>query len=138
MYNGNPFEKAKLRNRFKEISTLAGFTLAVAVISLVIMNLLIYPLTVFAVEKKDLFNFMITDLSLIAVIIAVIALLALKIYRLRKDGFDIKSIFIYMVRRPFYYLSLFFFFAVISSGIIFFLYIMLSKNYYLLYKISAK
>ena len=138
MYNGNPFEKTRLRDRFKDISTLAAFTLAVALISLVIMNILIYPLTIFAVKKKELFNYIITDLSLFAILIALIAMLSLKVYRLKKDGLDIKSILAYLVRRPFYYLSLFFFFALISSGIIFFLYVILSYNYYLLYKISMK
>lgn len=136
MYNGNLYEKMKLRDRFKEITTLALFTLAVAVISVVIMNLLIYPITIFAVKNKNAFNFIVKDLSIFGIAAILMVLLVLKIRRLRKEGLAVRDIVIYLARKPLYYISIFFFFIVSSAVLIFLLYILLSNNYYLLYKLT--
>ncbi len=136
MYNGNLYEKMKLRDRFKDISTLALFTLAVAVISVVIMNLLIYPITIFAVNNKSAFNFIVKDLSIFGIAAILIIILGLKIHRLRKEGLAVREIVTYLARKPLYYISIFFFFIVTSSVLIFLLYILLSNNYYLLYKLT--
>jgi hypothetical protein len=136
MYNGNLYEKMKLRDRFKEISTLAIFTLAVAVISVVMMNLLIYPITIFAVKNKNAFNFIVKDLSIFGIAAILMIFLGLKIHRLRKEGLAVRDIVIYLARKPLYYISIFFFFIVTSAVLIFLLYILLSNNYYLLYKLT--
>lgn len=135
MYNVNLYEKTRLRNRFKDIVTLALFTLVVAVISLAVMNILVYPMTVFAVNHKNAFNFIIKDLAFFALIALLLALIGLKIYRLKKNGLEAKKIVRYMVLKPFYYLSIFFFFLVISAVLLLILYALFSNNYYLLYKI---
>lgn len=137
MNNENLYEKRRLRDRFRDIMTLALFTLAAAVISALIMNLLIYPLTVFAVNNKRAFNFIVTDLSLVALAALLAAMAGLKIYRLRKEGLAAKDIALYLVRKPFYYVSVFFFFLVASAVLIFLLYVLLSGNYYLLYKMTS-
>ncbi|MBN2158293.1 MAG: hypothetical protein JW807_02780 [Spirochaetes bacterium] len=137
MNNENLYEKRRLRDRFRDIVTLALFTLAVAVISAVIMNLLIYPVTVFAVRNRPAFNFIVTDLSIVALAALLATMLALKVHRLRKEGLVAKEIALYLVRRPFYYLSIFFFFLVATSALLFLLYVLLSSNYYLLYRMSG-
>jgi hypothetical protein len=136
MYNGNLYDKRRLRDRFKEIFTLAVFTLAVAAISVVVMNLLIYPLTVFAVNHKSTFNFIVKDLSIFIIVALFIFFIFLKIRNLRKDGLSAEEIIRYLIRKPFYYVSVFFFFILTSSVLVFLLYILLSNNYYLLYKIT--
>jgi hypothetical protein len=136
MYNGNLYEKMKLRDRFKELATLALFTLAVAVISVVIMNLLIYPVTIFAVSHKNAFNFIVKDLSIFGLAAIFLAFLAMRIHRLRKEGLAARDIIIYLVRKPLYYISIFFFFIITSAVLIFLLYILLSNNYYLLYRLT--
>jgi len=136
MYNGNLYEKRKLRDRFKEIFTLAVFTLAVAVISVVIMNLLIYPVTIFAVNHKNTFNFIVKDLSIFGLVALFIFFICLKIYHLKKNGLSARDIIKYLMRKPFYYVSIFFFFIITSSVLLFLLYVLLSNNYYLLYKIT--
>lgn len=135
MYNGNLYEKRRLRDRFRDIFTLAAFTLAVAVISVVVMNLLIYPLTVFAVNHKSAFNFIVKDLSIFIIVALFIFFICLKIFNLRKDGLSTKEIIRYLIRKPVYYFSIFLFFIVTSSVLLFLLYILLSNNYYLLYKL---
>jgi hypothetical protein len=136
MYNGNLYEKMRLRDRFRDIATLALFTLAVAVISVVIMNILIYPVTIFAVTHKNAFNFIVKDLSIFGLAALFLAFLALRIHRLRKEGLSARDIIIYLARKPLYYLSVFFFFIITSAVLIFLLYMLLSNNYYLLYKLT--
>lgn len=136
MYNGNLYEKMKLRDRFKDIVTLAAFTVAVAVISVIIMNILIYPVTIFAVKNKNAFNFIIRDLSIFGLLALLLLILTLKIRRLRKEGLSSRDIFIYLTRKPLYYISVFFFFLATSAVLISILYLLLSNNYYLLYKLT--
>jgi hypothetical protein len=136
MYNGNLYEKRRLRDRFKDIFTLAAFTLAVAVISVAVMNLLIYPLTVFAVNHKSAFNFIVKDLSIFIIVAIFIFFILLKIRNLRKDGLSANEILRYLIRKPVYYFSIFLFFMLTSSVLVFLLYVLLSNNYFLLYKFT--
>jgi len=136
MYNGNLYEKMKLRDRFREISTLALFTVAVAVISVVVMNILIYPVTIFAVNNKSAFNFIVKDLSILGMAAACAVFLGLRIRRLRKEGLAARDIIAYLARKPLYYIAIFFFFLITSAVLIFLLYVLLSNNYYLLYKMT--
>jgi hypothetical protein len=136
MNNELLYEKRRLRDRFREIATLAGFTIAVAVVSLILMNLLVFPVTIFAVNHTSAFNFIVKDLSIFGIFALLIFLIGLKIYRLRKEGVPVAEILRYLVKRPFYYLSIFFFFLITSSVLIFILYVMLSNNFYLLYKLT--
>lgn len=136
MNNELLYEKRRLRDRFRDISTLAAFTLAVAVISLVIMNLLIYPVTVFAVNHTSAFNFIVRDLTIFTIIALLLFLVGLRVYRLRKEGIPASEIARYLVKKPFYYLAIFFFFILISSVLLLLLYLLLSNNYYLLYRLT--
>jgi hypothetical protein len=136
MYNENLYEKRKLRDRFREIFTLALFTFAIAVISVVMMNLLIYPVTIFAVTHKSAFNFIVKDLFIFGAVALVLFLLGLRIYRLRKAGLSSREILFLYLKKPFYYLSMFFFFLMTSAVLIFLLYVLLSNNYYLLYRLT--
>jgi hypothetical protein len=136
MYNGNLYEKMKLRDRFREITTLALFTLTVAVISVIVMNILIYPVTIFAVKHKNAFNFIVKDLSIFGLAAIFAAFLGVRVHRLRKEGLATRDIIIYLARKPLYYISIFFFFVITSAVLIFLLYVLLSNNYYLLYKLT--
>ncbi len=136
MNNEILYEKRRLRDRFKEISTLAAFTLAVAVISLVIMNLLIYPVTIFAIKYTGAFNFIVKDVLAFAIIAMLLFLIGLRIYRLRKEGLPASQIARYLLKKPFYYIAIFFFFFLTSSVLVFLLYLLMSNNYYLLYRLT--
>jgi hypothetical protein len=136
MNNETLFEKRRLRDRFREIATLAGFTLAVALISIAVMNLLIFPVTVFAVNHTAAFNFIVRDLSLFIIVALLAFLVGLRVYRLRKEGLPAAEIARYLLKRPFYYVAIFFFFIITSSVLVFVLYLLLSNNYYLLYKLT--
>lgn len=132
----HPYEKSRLRDRTREIVTLALFTVAVALISTVVMNVLVYPVTLFAIHRKEIFNVIIIHLSLYGVIGLLAFLLVKKIYRLRRDGLSAAKISSYLLRRPAYYLGIFLVFLAVSSVIIAFLYLLFSYNYYYLFKLT--
>ncbi len=136
MNTRHPYEKSRLRDRSREILTLALFTLAIALISTLVMNILVYPVTLFAIHRKETFNVIITHLSLYGVIGLLAFLLAKKICRLRRDGLSAAKIISYLVRRPAHHLGIFMVFLAVSAVIIVFLYLLFSYNYYYLFKLT--
>ena len=137
MNNESMLEKSRLRDRFKGISTLAAFTIAIAVISIVVMNLLTYPVTVFAVKYKNAFNYIFKYFIIIGLITLFAYLVLATVYRLKKGGLSSREIALHILRKPFYALSIALFIIAASTAIIALLYILFSNNYYLLYKITT-
>ena len=136
MYNETLYEKNRIRDRFKEIFTLAVFTIAIALISLVAMNLLIYPIVLFAVTYKNAYTVIIKYLFTGGIIALFASLVLVTIYRLHNDGLAARAIALYIFKKPFYYLSIFLFFIALSAVIIGVIYFVFTNNYYLLYKIT--
>ena len=136
MNSEHPYEKTRLRDRSRELLTLALFTVAIALISTVVMNLLVYPVSLFAIHRKEAFNIIIVNVSLYGLIGLLLFLLGRKVYRLRKDGLPPARILVYLLRRPAYYLGLFMVFLASSAVIAAFLYFLLSFNYYYLFKLT--
>jgi hypothetical protein len=132
----HPYEKSRLRDRTREIITLALFTIAVALISTLVMNILVYPVTLFAIHRKELFNVIITHLSFYGVVVFLAFLLVRNIIRLRRDGLSSSKILSYLIRRPAFYLGIVMVFLAVSAVIIAFLYVLFSYNYYYLYKLT--
>ncbi len=136
MNHASPFEKSSFKERIKEISTLAAFTIAIAVISIVIMNLLAYPVAAFAVKQKAAFNFIFKYFVTIGIVALFAGLISITVLRLKKGGLASKDIVRYIVRRCFYSISMFFIVIAASAGVIILLYYLFSNDYYLLYKIA--
>jgi hypothetical protein len=137
MYSENLYEKNKVRERLKDIATLAAFTIAIAVISVLAMNLLAYPVTIFAVKYFKAFNFIFKYLVIIGISAFIVSMVAVTVFRLRRRGLTSGEIAVYLVRKPFYSITIFLFFLAVSAVIIALLYIMLSNNYYFIYKITT-
>jgi len=136
MYKNTLYEKNNTVNKIKELFILAMFTIVIAVISLVVMDILILPLSTFAINNKEIYNFIIKDVSVFLIIFLLFFLLLRKILGLHRDGLTKKEIAKYLFRRPFYYFSIFLFLLFSSAVIIFILYILLSFNNNLLHKFS--
>jgi len=128
------YERIRLRYRFKDILTLSLFAIGVAAVSLVVMNILVFPVALLAVTHKNVFNFIITDLAGLALLILIAASLTLKAIRMKREGLSASQIAAIMIRRPFRYLAIFFFFVGISAVVIILLYFLFSTDYYLLYR----
>jgi len=136
MNHDSPFEKSTLRERIKEISTLAAFTIAIAAVSIIIMNLLAYPVAIFAVKQKNAFNFIFKYFFAIGIIALFSYLVSVTVYRLKKGGLSGREIALYILKKYFHSISMFFLIVAASAAVIALLYILFSNNYYLLYKIA--
>ncbi|PKL37708.1 MAG: hypothetical protein CVV44_15305 [Spirochaetae bacterium HGW-Spirochaetae-1] len=103
MYKNSLYEKRSIPDRVKELAVLALFTVLIALVSLIVMDIIIYPLSYFAVTRKDTFNFIIKDMSIFIILIIMIFFFVRKLYSLRRDGLSKREIAIFILKRPLYY-----------------------------------
>ena len=126
-----------LKDKIKEIAGIAILTVVASIVSIVISDLIIYPLTIFSMNNVDVFN----SVFKFAVLFLLILFIAIKIYRsfkrLKNNNTSFGNIIAYFSIRPFHYITLFFALLIISSFLIFLIYFLYSLNYYYLYKISG-
>ncbi len=127
----------KPRDRIRETITLCSFILAIAVLSTVLMDLLIYPLSKFAVSHTAAFNYIMKDLFWIVIISIFALLLARRIYILRKDGFSAAEILRRIGVKPLTVIAACMLVIACAGIIITLLYVLLYYNYYFLYKLTG-
>ena len=130
-------EKNKLRDRISEISTLALFTAAAAGISLLVMDILVFPVALFSVKLTGAFTLLMKILTILLIASAIIIPMVKKIRLFRKEGLGYKEIFQALSIAPLRQFSIFFFFLLLSAALLTFLIIILYYNYYLVYKIGS-
>lgn len=137
MINGeNKFERKSLSDRIKEISSLSIFTIIVALAGVALMDVIVYPLVSFAVKDVNTFNIIFENLFFLFILSFLIYTLVRKIRKLTREEAGRGQVLMYLLRRPFHYITLTLFILVLSSAVIFILYTLFSQNYYYLYKIS--
>lgn len=131
----NIYEKKGLLNRIKESGSLFIFIFFALIASLIIMNLLIFPIAIFSIKYKTAFTFIVKYLFWIFVIASAIYLLIKRIIFYKKNELSnvqiIKNIFV----RPFSFVLFLFLILLSIFLLIAFINFILQKNYYLLYKI---
>ncbi|MFC1670206.1 hypothetical protein ACFL20_07405 [Spirochaetota bacterium] len=133
MHSEQKYEKTRLRDRFKELLTLSIFTILVTIVCIVVMDLLIYPITIFAVKQKPVFNFIIKNILIYILILLMVLMIIKKTYRLYKDGANKKEVIKTLIQTPIYYLGTFGIFLITSIIVIVILYLLLSNNYFFIY-----
>ena len=133
----NTLESRTLRSKIKEITAISFFTVTAAAASIILADIIVFPLTHFAVKNVDIFNLLFKNLLLITILLFLIYSLVKKYRKLTDEGLSLKNILLYFLKRPFHYGSLFLSFILISSLVILILYFLFSLNYYYLYKISG-
>ncbi len=133
----NKYERGSLKDRVKELSSLGFLTVIVAALSVFLMNLVIFPLSYFAVNNVNTFNIILENIFLLFTVLFIILLFYKKIKNLKKMGLQSASIFFYFMKRPFHYLSLLLFFIILSSLLVFTIYYLFSANYYMIYKLGG-
>ena len=122
------YERSGLLHRFKDLSVLGLSSLAIAAISTLIMDLLVYPLSVFALSKTQAFT-LIFKYSFLALVIAAIAfMIAKKIYMHRKNGLTFKETLRDIAKTPAIAAATFFFLVLVSIILIAAIYFLLSYN----------
>lgn len=133
MKQNSHFERKNRLGRIKELLTLSLFILVSAVISIVVMDILVLPLSLFAINRKTAFNYIIRDVSLFIILFIVILLLIRKVIRMYRDGFKIPRIARYLLVRPLRGIVTFFLILVASGIIIYLITLLLNFNYYRIY-----
>jgi hypothetical protein len=128
-------ESSAPRERFKELASLALFTLIAAAGSIIIMDIITFPLTIFAINNKNGYNYIFKYSFIIILAVLLIYLVMNKFFKMKKDGFPVKSIILYIAKKPLSYLGTAFAMIFISAILIAVIYILLNVNYIFLSKI---
>lgn len=136
MENQNLYKKKQIKDRAKEVFTLGIFTVLVALASTIIMDIIIYPLSVFAINNKPLYNFIIKDILKYLLIFFLLFLIIRKVRHLKINGLSNIEISKYLLQRPLYYTSTLMVIILASTIVILFIFFILNNNYFLLYKIT--
>jgi nitrogen fixation/metabolism regulation signal transduction histidine kinase len=127
------FEQKSNLSRIKELITLTAFILIAALISIVVMDLLVLPLSLFAINHKSAFNFVIKDISVFVILFIIILTLVFKVIRMRRDGLSASRIVKYMLMRPLRAMLTFMLVLVTGGIVIYILSLLLNFNYYRIY-----
>ncbi len=137
MSTPNLYEKSSLKERFRELAVLALFTAAIAGLCLIVMDIIILPLSIFAIKNSDTFTYIIQKATLLTIILTLLFFLIRRVIQLKKDGLSTGATIKYLLKRPFHYLGLFLIFIIISAIIILLLYMLLSYNDLLIHNITG-
>jgi len=130
-------ESSTVKSKIKEIAAISMFTIIAAVASILLADLIVFPLTHFAVKRVDIFNLVFENLLLLVFLIFLCLSFIKKFRKLSEEGLNARYKILYFLKRPVHYFSLVFSFIIISALMITILYLLFSLNYYYLYKISG-
>lgn len=133
----NTLESRSVRSKVREISAISLFTIAAAVASIALADIIVFPLAHFAVKNVDIFNLLFKNLLLLIVFAVLCYSLVRRYRKLADEGLTVKDILLYFLKRPFHYGGLVLSFIMISLLMVSVLYILFNLNYYYLYKISG-
>lgn len=133
----NKLDSKSFSSRVRDLVSISGFIIAASIISTLLMDLIIFPLTLFAINDVPSFNNLIKLLFIFFISAIILFYVITKSSKLRKEGRDTKYIILYLFRRPFYHIGLFFLILTLSALIIAAVYFLFSSNYYYLHRISG-
>lgn len=128
-------ETIKLKDRFKEGYFLFLFIFLSAIASIIVMDILILPIAIFAVAKKETFLLLFGDFFWVVIAAFVLFLLIRRIISLSKDGVPARSIIAHIATRPLKALVAALIILVSGASLIGILYLCLSYNSYFIYKL---
>jgi len=138
MNNGkNHLESGTIKNKMKELLSISFFTLIAAFLAVFLADLIFFPLAYYSVRHVDIFNIIFKYTAIIFLSIVLITLLFLKVRTLHRNGNSIKSIIIYVFRRPVQYTGFIIFILILISILIMIIYFLFSSNYYHLHRIAG-
>ena len=130
-------EKSRSSDRIRDVRNLTLFTLAIGAIAIISMDIIIYPITMFAIHSTKVFSVLVRYFSLAIIIFLIVGILARRIYFLHKNGLSAQKIVVMMLRAPLRHLASFFFalFAIALTCVI--IYVLLNYNNAFLYHLSS-
>ena len=130
------FEKNRVVDRLKAVMTLCLFILASALASAILMDAVVSPIALLAVDDKPLFNIIVVWGIRLGIAGTLVYLFVRRIYALRRDGLSSSRIALHMFVRPLQASGLLLSLLVVSTAVIVVIYVLFSYNYYFIYKLS--
>jgi TRAP-type C4-dicarboxylate transport system permease small subunit len=100
------------------------------------MDITAYPISLFAVYKRKVFNFIIRDLLIFVILVLFIIRTIKKIKKMKDEGFSAKAISEHFLKKTISMGSAFMAIVITFSIIVIALYYLLNLNQYFLYKIT--
>ncbi|MCP4137748.1 MAG: hypothetical protein GY754_42685 [bacterium] len=134
MYRSSQEERDRNKERIKGLFILSAFTIAIAVISLLVMDLVIIPVTLFAIHQKAAFNVAIKWGALSFLLFLLIYPFVKKIISLAKDGLKPGKIILHLLLKTLMYFTTFCVFLALTIVKVILIYFILDTNNYSLYK----
>lgn len=122
------YEKGGLGHRIKDLSILGAFTMLLAVISVIVMDIIIYPTAAFALSKTELFTKLFKGGVLVFIVLTVATAIVKRVRTHKKNGMPTAAIAVDLLKAPSKFLLLALFLLIISAVIIMFLWLLLSSN----------
>jgi len=121
--------------KFKEIINLTFFTIIIAIISTLIVDLTVYPISIFAVSMKGTFNSIVKFLFFPGILIYILLYIFYKVYNYRKNEIPGKIILKKILISPVKYFLISISTILLVSAIFGFLYFLFFGNYQLIFKL---
>ncbi len=125
----------KLKDRLREGYVLFLFIFLSAIASIIVMDILILPIAIFAIAKKETFLLLFGDLFWMIIAAFLLFLLIRRIIALVRDGIPAKRIIVHIATRPLKALAAALIILVCTAGLIGILYVCMSYNSYFIYKL---
>ncbi len=133
----NKYERKGIGDRTKEIITLSIFIAILALTSVILVDAIVYPFSKFVINNVTLYNIIFKYSILGLGLLFFVLYLKQKISYAGKTQNSRSKILIYLLTRPFHYLSLLLIVLIIVSATLALIYILFSKNYFFLYELSS-
>ena len=92
----NRFETGTLKGRMKEILSISFFALIAVFVSILLSDIIFFPIAYYSVRNVDIFNILFKYTGLSVISILMITLLYFKVRSLNRDGYTAGSIIIYV------------------------------------------
>ena len=133
----NHLESGTIKGKMKELISISLFTLIAVFLSVLLADLIFFPLAYYSVRNVDIFDILFKYSAIFFISAVMLILLFLKVRTLHRNGKTVKSIIAYVFLRPFQYMGFFIFTLLLISLIIMVIYFLFSSNYYHLHRIAG-
>ncbi|MCL1911817.1 MAG: hypothetical protein FWG13_06400 [Leptospirales bacterium] len=125
----NPaYERGGLASRIKDLSILAVFTLILALVSTIAMDIIIYPIAAFALSHTRVFSLIIKYGFILFIAAFFLSIIIKRVRSHLKNGLTLKETLIDLVKAPASILAIALFVIFLSAIIIGAVYMLLNTN----------
>jgi hypothetical protein len=124
-----------LLNKNSSLFDISLFIIVSAFVSILVMDIIVMPITVFAVEETDLFNSILQKTIMLTILVLFFWTIIARSLQMKKSGYSGYKIFKTLSLKPFKFLGIGFYFIILIGILISILYLFFSLNNSFLYRI---